>query len=1033
MIGLVANPRVLATLVGLVVVAGLGAASTIVRQEDPSITNGVALIITPFPGASAERVESLVTQKLEDELETIREIQNLSSTSLAEVSVVTVEIDETILGDERTAPVFAKVRDAISDARGKFPPGVLEPVFDDERFGSYSMIYGLRCKPTAESSFPQTSDVELGWTKRYAEALESKLRGIFGTDHVSVFGTFGEHVEVQLDPERLSAAGLDEAAVARRLSAADAKGAAGVLRAGGNNILLELPTFESLDDIRDVPLGLGGQGEALVLRDVASVRLRLENPPREMVKVDGVPGYLIATQMAAGQRYDLWGPEVHEAAERFRAQLPDGMELIQVFDQTEYTEARLQDLLGNLFTGLGLVVVVLFFTLGLRSALIVTIAIPLVALNAIAVLRLLGVPIHQMSVTGLIVALGLLVDNAIVVTDAVQFRRSEGMRGFAAVRYVVRTLWVPLLASTLTTVLAFVPILILPGRTGEFVGTIGLSVIVALVSSYVMALFVVAPIAGRFSKPRELRSTTWNRAFGATLDWSVRHPFLSMAMATGLSVTGFALSGSLTNQFFPPADRDQFYVELYMPASTSIQATEAAAAKVEDILREEAGVEGTYWTLGRSAPPFYYNMVQNQDGNAAFAQALVLLDEPGGLDRLFPRLRDQLSRRVPEAQVILRELLQGPPVPAPVEYRIYGPDTRVLRELGDELRLRMMESEYLLETTASLTASSPKLRLDLDRRTALAAGLSPSAIAAGLQLRLEGTVGGSILQGPKDLPVRVRTEDVLRKDLTRLQSLPVGCGDCLAPLSALTQASLRPVLDGIPRRNGERVNIVRGFTNAGVFPETALESLEAVLAAHPMEVPPGYRLEMGGDAEQRDDASGDLAASIPVLVLLMVAAVALSLNSFRLAAVIFIVAFQAVGYGLLSLVILRLPLGFNSTIGLIGLVGVAINAGIVISSALLADPRARSGERSRISHVVLNETSRHIISTTITTFGGFVPLLLSSGGFWPPFAASIAGGVVFSAVGSFYFVPAAFLVLTRARNFAPASRASERDAYGETE
>lgn len=1010
MIRIIDNPRLLATLVGAILAAGLASLASIVRQEDPTITNGVALVITPYPGASAARVESLVTEPLEEELETIQEIQLLRSVSRAGISVLTVELDENILGDA-TAPVFSKVRDAVDDAKARFPEGVLQPVFDDERFGAYSLIYGVAARTGAE--------VDPVVLQRYAAELEDALRGVPGTDHVTVFGMSAERIRVSLDLDALDAAGLTSGQVADALARADAKGAAGVLRGPPYDLLIEVSgELDGLDRVRDVPLAVGREGAVLRVADVAEVERDIAEPAREKARVDGRPGLLIATQLAAGQRYDAWAAQVQPRVDRFVAGLPPELELHTVFDQTQYTDARLSNLIGNLLTGLVLVIGVLFATLGMRAALVVTAALPLTTLASIATLRFLDVPIQQMSVAGLIVALGLLVDNAIVVTDAVRLRRSRGEGRAEAVRGAVSHLAVPLFASTLTTVLAFMPILLLPGRVGEFVGTIGLSVIVALIASFGVALLVIAPLAGR-AIPQGAAQTRApglvGRAFAASLDWSLRHPHRSMAVASLLPLLGFSLAGTLPAQFFPPADRDQLYVQVHLAPSASIEATGRVVRELDEILRASPRVEHVAWTIGRSAPPFYYNMLQNQDGNPAYAQALVELRSVADVARVFSELGPELTDAAPEAQVILRELLQGPPVEAPVELRLFGPRLETLRTLGEGLRARMADAPLITHTTASLTGSSPKLRVELSEVEALRIGLRPGDVAGQLFTQLEGVDGGSVLEATEQLRARVRGEAPLRHQLARLRGTPIRGRAGSTPLAALGEVRLAPALDVVPHRSGERVNVVRGYTEAGVFPEAAMAEVRAALTARPLELPAGYRLEVGGDEEKRGDALGDLFASVPVLVLLMVASVALAANSFRVSAVVFVVALQSMGFGLLSLAVLGHPLGFNAMIGLIGLVGVAINAAIVINSVLAGDPEACRGSAARVAHLVGTETSRHIVSTTITTFGGFLPLILAEGGFWPPFATAIAGGVLLASIGSFYSVPAAFLVLTRRR------------------
>ena len=1032
------NPRLLATSIGLVLVAGSSALATIVRQEDPTITNGGAVIVSPFPGASAERVEALVTEKLEAELRELPEIETITSTSRNGVAVVGVEIDENIKGKD-AEEAMSKIRDSLNDAYSKYPPGLPPPVFDDERFGSYTLIQAI----TWEMPGPP----QRGILKRYGEELQDVLRDVYGTDTVRIYGAPQEEIAVTFDPQALAAAGLTTGQVARAIAAADAKVSAGVLRGDSNNILIEVTgELDSLERIRRIPLTRGQGGATLNLGDIADVRRTVQSPAGDLAIAAGKPAVVVAAQLATGQRFDVWAERAYEAVAAFEAELPHGLALETVFDQTVYTEARLSTLQGNLFAGFAIVVAVLFVTLGFRSALIVSLTLPLVSLAAIFVLRLLGVPIHQMSVTGLIVALGLLVDNAIVMTDAIRAKRLQGVPAAEAVRASLAHLWSPLLSSTATTVMAFMPILLLAGRAGEFVGAIGLSVIISLAISYVFAMTIVPAIAGRFLAGADAgaRAGFWKtgvrlpritRWFARSLDWSLAHPKRSMLLASVLPVVGFAAATSLPQQFFPPADRDQFHIEMRLPQQASIDETIRATERVDAVLRQSDDIVATTWFIGKSAPPFYYNLKQDQDGNPSYAQAQVRARSVTAVQELMPSLQRALDDSVPDAQIIVRELLQGPPVDAPVELRIYGPQLATLRELGLQLRERMSRVPTIIHSISTLTATSPKIWLKADENQASLAGLGLVDVAAQLNYRLEGVPGGSILEGNEELPVRVRVSDETRSTLDQIGSTPLlargGPGSRIQsegfpgiPLESLVEVELRPTLDGIPHRNGRRVNVVRGYTTSGIYPDTAFKGLQEVLEKDPLVMPPGYRIEVGGDAAERSDAVANLFAYVPVLVLLMVAFVSLSLNSFRLGGVVFVVAIQSMGLGLLSIAAFGYPRGFQGMIGLIGLVGVAINAAIVINSALRADRSSVAGSPAAIRDVVLGETSRHIVSTTITTFGGFLPLILSPGGFWPPFATGIAGGVLLSTIVSFYFVPAAFLLVTRRR---PVNEADDQE------
>ncbi|MGB5811159.1 MAG: efflux RND transporter permease subunit, partial [Polyangiales bacterium] len=489
------DPRLLATAVGLIVVAGLSALATIVRQEDPTITNGVAVIVAPFPGASAERVEALVTDKIEDELREVSEIETVTSTSRNGVAVVGVELDEQIQGREADE-AFSKVRDALNDAYAKFPPGLPAPLFDDERFGAYSLITAI--------TWSMPGDPNRGILKRFAEELQDVLRDVPGTDAVRIFGAPSEEIAVTFDPQALASVGLTAGQVAAAIRGADAKVSAGALRGDRNNVLIEVTgELDSLERIRAIPLVQARGRSLLMLGDIAEVTRSIEAPPSDLVVVNGQTAVVVGAKLAVGQRFDVWSDRARAELDVFAVALPDGLGMETVFDQAGYTEARLSGLANNLFVGFALVVVVLFLTLGFRSALIASASLPLVSLASIFVLRVLGVPIHQMSVTGLIVALGLLVDNAIVVVDSIRSKRLAGIESKTAVASSLTHLRAPLLSSTVTTILAFMPILLLKGRVGEFVGAIGLSVIISLAISYVFAMTLVPALAGLFLKGRE--------------------------------------------------------------------------------------------------------------------------------------------------------------------------------------------------------------------------------------------------------------------------------------------------------------------------------------------------------------------------------------------------------------------------------------------------------------------------------------------------------------------------------------------------
>lgn len=1014
------RPRVFALAVLMIVALGASALLTIGRQEDPTITNLFATIATPFPGAAPSRVEALVTEKIEDELRGISEIKEIQSTSSTGISLVQVELADT-LPDARLDQVWSEIRDALGDAARQFPPGVPEPALDDERTGAFTLIVALT--PRDDRTVPASV------LRRHAEELQDRLRGLPATEDVRVYGVPEEEVLVTLDPQALAGLGLTAPQVAAAIAAADAKVRAGQVRGRSTDLLIEVAgEITDLDRIRAVTVATAADGAAVRVGDVATVERSVRTPPASIARSGESTGALVAARMQSDRQVDAWTARARAAVDDVRAALPDSLAVEVVFDQGPYTAERLGDLTANMAVGLALVIAVLMLTMGWRAALIVAAVIPLTALVALAVMQRLGIPVHQMSVTGLIVALGLLVDAAIVMIDEVRRRLAAGMATEAAVGEAVRRLAVPLLASTVTTVLAFLPMALLPGPAGDFVGSIALAVIIMLVASLGLALTVTPALGGWLlpkGTPAEApRPTAWDglgRLFAASIRWSLRRPLAAVALSLVPPVAGFLLFPTLTAQFFPGVDRDQFYVQVQLPPGAAIGETQRVAEAAGAVLLAALGVRQVQWVVGESAPAFYYNMQADRDGSAGFAEALVTTDSPAATDRLVPELQRRLDAALPLAQILVRGLVQGPPVAAPLEVRLVGPDLDRLRDAGEEIRRLLTEVPDVIHTRATLVGGAPKLVFRLDEDKVRQAGLDLVAVAGQLDGLLEGSVGGSLLEATEELPVRVRVGAADRGTLESVLAMTVTAPQGAAasgfpgiPLAALGSWRVEPSDSPIARRNGERINTVQAYLDHGVLPEEALQDFQARLADSGFTLPPGVRIEYGGDSDARAETVTNLISTLGLVVTLTVATIVLTFMSFRLSLVALAVCGLSMGLSFLALAAFGHPFGIQALIGAIGSIGVSINAAIIIMTALQDDPQAACGDRDAMAAVVVR-SARHIVSTTVTTVCGFVPLIVAGGGFWPPFAVAIAGGVLLSAVVSFYFTPPMVALVSRRR------------------
>ncbi|MEM0937647.1 MAG: efflux RND transporter permease subunit [Pseudomonadota bacterium] len=1016
------QPRLVALILLVLISAGASSLLSLGRQEDPTITNLFATVTTSFPGADPARVEALVSAEIEEELREIAEVDTITSVSGQGISVVSIELLET-LDDTTIEQVWSEARDAVADAATRFPPGTETPEFNAEGISAYSAVVAI-------SSDQDGISVPL--LTRHAEALADRLRTLPDTRAVDLFGIPEEEVLVAVDPAEAAALGLTADAISRAITGADGKVQAGRLQGDTTDLSIGISgEVTSLDRLRAIPLVEGRDGAVVRLGDIAEVSRGARTPTEEMALVDGQRAVLVGALAQDGVQIDRWMGLMREELASGTDLVPLGISEELLFDQSTYTADRLSEVGTNMGIGVALVVGVLFMTLGVRAAAIVALVLPVVSLATLASMNMIGLPIHQMSVTGLIVALGLLVDAAIVMSDEVRKRLAAGMAREAAAGDAVRRLAAPLLASTVTTALSFTPMILLPGPAGDFVGSIAIAVVLMLGWSLVVALTVTPALAGWFlraeTEPR--RSGPIVRAFEATLHWSTHNPVKSIAVALILPVLGFASFPTLTAQFFPGVERDQLYIELDLPAGTAIGDTYRIAEEIDARLRAEDRIESAWWSVGQSGPAFYYNITSGRSREPGFAQAMVTTTDAEAAAALVPELQAALDADYPNAQIIVRGLVQGPPVDAPIELRIVGQDVPILRELGDEARAIMADLPLITHVRTTTNGGAPRLTYEIDEGAARRLGLSLTDVARQMEAALTGVTGGSLVEGTETLAVRVRVTDTVRGDAVSIADMPVVParasvqeGLPFLPLSEIATPVYEPSDPSIVRRNGERTNTVQAYLVPGVLPSDGLAQVQAALDAAGFALPAGYRLEIGGDSDARSSTVGNLLASVGLIVTLTIATIALTFNSFRLTALAFVVTVLSAGLSMLSLAIMQYPFGINAIIGVIGSIGVSINAAIIILTGLQQDPDAAAGDRTAMARVTAS-SSRHIISTTVTTFGGFLPLILEGGGFWPPFATAIAGGVAFSTVVSFYFVPAAFALI--ARRTKPASAEGE--------
>ncbi len=1015
------NPRLLVLSLLVLGIAGLSAVWRLPRLEDPILSRRVGVVSTVYPGAQAQQVESIITIPLEQGLSGIPEIKQIRSNSSTHISNLVVTLHDAVTDVD---PVWSRVREQMRITATELPQACPEPELEVFPLKAFAAILAVTAKAEEASKKNASALVP----RRLARQLRARILSIAGTEQVDTFGDPGEEIVVAVNPLTLAAHGLSTAALAEQVRAGTAEQAAGSLHTATAELLLDINSAQlAVERISNLPVHWG-RAHSTTLAEIADIQHRPPQPPRGRALVHDQQAVVLGVLVDNDIRVDRWAEQLEQVLQKFQREYASEVTVQTLFSQREHIQQRLQGLAKNLGLSTAAVIAVLLLCMGLRSMIVVALALPLSTLLVFAGMQIGHIPLHQMSVTGLIVALGLLIDNAIVMVENIRSRICAGDSPVAAIRAAIRQLAWPLFGSTVTTALAFLPIATLPGPAGEFVGTIAVSVILAITASFLLSMTLIPAMIGRVG----IRSRNWlayglqsdslEKLYRRSLELVFRFPLLGVLLGAVLPVTGFLAIPQLPRQFFPPSDRQQIQIEIERPARDTLAGVEQTVRRIQQIVQQDARLGAVHWFLGGSAPTFYYNVVPRRRGTAFYAQAFVDLRSGHRPTRAVQDLQAAIDVEILDSRVIVRQLEQGPPFDAPVEIRVVGTDLQTLQELGSQLRVVLSQTPHVIHTRSDLQDTIPKLVLDVNPVVAREANVSELEIAQFLYTTVQGAPAGHILEGGERLPIRVQVDFDPQTQIEQLAALPTrqpGGGPPGTPappppptLARLGQFDLQADVATIVRSNGQRVNEVKAYIHAGVLPAVVMDAFRQRLAASDFTLPDGYTLELGGETEQRSQAVDNLIANAVVLFTVMLFVLVGVFRSFRAALILACVGGFSIGLGPLALAWFGFPLGFMAMVGTMGLVGVAINDSIVVLAAIAESPATADSTKrpQQLAHIVCGCT-RHIIATTLTTIVGFLPLVLGGGEFWPPLAIAFAGGVGGATVLALYFVPSLYLLL----------------------
>lgn len=1012
-------PRLTFLAIGFILLTGISSFLNLSRQEDPTMTDRFATVEIFMPGASAVRMEALVTEKVENALREIPEVKELSSTSSEGFTIIQARLHDSV-GKDQVDLVWSEIRNKLVDVEPELPSQAMKPRLDVRGLAAVTLGVAVT-----------SSSTPLSVLERVARELRSRIATLPGTKNTEIYGEPIQEIVVEVDPNAMARAGLSIPLLSNLVGTSDTKISAGELNNSSSSLIVEVKgELDSVERINSIPLGVSGNGQILQLSDIATVAKRYIDPTETMALIHNQRGILVTTTMETGRRVDQWSDSAKQIVDQYRDELPEQIDLEIIIDQNFYAEERLSALLGNLLLAITFVLVSLFFLMGYRAALIIGTALPLTLAMVLAGLSILDIPLHQMSVTGLIIALGLLIDNAIVVVEEYKIQRTRDKSHSDAISAAIKHLFVPLLASTCTTAFAFLPIALTPGGIGDFTGSMAISVVLSVSASFALAMTIIPSVTAMIDKRFPLKPNQpqhwWISGFTPTglsswyrrsVSLVLKKPALGVGASLILPICGFLVAQTMTVSFFPPVDRNQFQIQLSLPASTSLIETRQEVERVQAYLSAVPEIKDSHWFLGETSPAVYYNMLPSSDSKANYASAFVTTHDVDDPRNILPDLQKKLMFEFPNARIMAVPFEQGPPFSAPIQIRIIGPDLSVLKELGEEVRLVLSRTRDVTYTSATLSGGAPQVSVFTNENKIRMLNLNNQDIPRQLNSELRGELAGTVMEGTTEIPVRIRLHNGSRSEVSNLASLPLVAATSRngyrgIPLEQVANLKLEPAPTRVDRRQNQRYNTVSGFLLPYTFPSLAANDFRKRISANEIALPKGYRIEYGGEEEERGDAVSNILTTFLTFLWLMVAVIVLSLNSFRYAAVIGLVGILSVGLALLGVWVSGYPLGYTALIGTLGLIGLAINGAIIVLSALKANTDAVAGDVEAATHVVL-ESTRHIISTTITTIVGFIPLILFGGHFWPPLAMAIAGGVAGSAILALYLVPALFSYFSR--------------------
>ena len=1004
------RPRILFLTLAFILLSGISSLFSVPIQENPQLAERWGNVGVFYPGASPERIETQVINDLEIKLREIVEIDELDSIISQGYSKTHIELEESVPLD--------KIEETWSRIQGKLdqiiPPDEATIILNRTAGPPITLEYVIDWNGDGEPPMIMMS--------RLAQQLKRKLSSIALTKETAVYGETDEEIVVEIDSAKMSSLNLTYGDVANSIRSFDNKKPVGVISDNDSEFLIRLKdNINSPQKVGEIPVKIINQSEIIRLQDIGNISIKPISPVEDIFLYNGKQVISVSATGTMSQRVYDYVDRVEAVVEQMREVLPEEFSINRIYDESIYVSSKFSELIKSFSIAAFFVLSLSFILLGIRPGIIVTAILPFSVSLVLLGCRLIGLPLHMTSITGIIIALGLLIDNGIIVVEDYKFRRSQGLSVKESINETLIQLTTPLAAATGTTVFAFMPIVTGEGSSVEFVGGLAITVIMSIISSLLLALIMVPVLMSYMEKIPyfaniKVHEEGYNNErlynkYKEFLTWSFKVPRRAILISTSLPLLGFLLFNTIDKDFFPSSDRDMFRVHIDLPEnSSSIKTAEKAKIIRQQIIESDLiEIEKDYWFVGRWMPRVLMNIVGGMEktGSNNSAQAVFFANDYYEMIDKLPDLSRLIVSKNPDTTIYIDSFYSGPPFFSDIRYDIFGDDENVLLELGSELELIINNAPDISHTRSEATSSNTNVEFEFDSSNISLAGKNTELMVNELFAANNGLVISSMLDSNIEIPIRVKGI-VNSSDITGdSSSISISNSNSIDFIGNYSKTTLNKSSSTITRISSQRVNIVEGWVWTGTLASETESYIKQEVERFEKNLPPGYSIKQSGEAEVRGDSQSQIWSSAIIYIFLITIGLVFALNSFRETALILSVALLSMGLSFIGLIVGFQNFGFIATIGAIGLIGLSINDSIIVLSHIKERARKSLMTKADLIEVVIRST-RHIITTSLTTLGGFLPLIFASI-FFRPLAWAMSVGVLGATLTALLYIPAMYI------------------------